>query len=148
MTRLVSWNMCDRPPGTHAKWDFVRTELGADLALVQEAVVPPGLTGVWRPGGIQGRDGKARPWGSAVVALSDQVKVTPVTDAEGVWRGRPLGRAPIDAVSRGHVVVALVETPDQRFTAISAYGLMEFGYACGTLLRLLADLEPLFDDPV
>jgi hypothetical protein len=34
-----------------------------------------------------------------------------------------------------------------RFTAISAYGLMEFGYASGTLLRTLADLEPLLDDP-
>jgi exonuclease III len=56
--------------------------------------------------------------------------------------------APIDSVSRGHVAIGLVEAAEHRFTAISAYGLMEFGYASGTILRVLADLEPLFDDPV
>lgn len=43
--------------------------------------------------------------------------------------------------------MARVEAPDLSFTAISAYGLMEFGYASGTLLRTIADLEPLLDDP-
>ena len=33
-------------------------------------------------------------------------------------------------------------------TLVSAYGLMEFDYASGTLLRTLADLEPLLDDPI
>lgn len=148
VVRLISWNMGDRPPGTPEKWEHLRTKLGADVALVQEAVVPDDFRGTWRAGGIAGRDGKARPWGSAVVALTDDVRVTPVGLAEGVWRGRRLGLAPIDAVSRGHVAIGVVVTPEQTFTAISAYGLMEFGYASGTMLRLLADLEPLFDDPV
>lgn len=74
--------------------------------------------------------------------------MTPVGLAEGHWRGRRLGLAPIDSVSRGHVAIGLVETAEQSFTAISAYGLMEFGYASGTILRVLADLEPLLDDPL
>lgn len=71
----------------------------------------------------------------------------PVGLAEGSWRGRRLRLAPLDCVSRGHVAVARVEAPGLSFTAISPYGLIEFGYASGTLLRTIADLEPLLDDP-
>jgi hypothetical protein len=55
--------------------------------------------------------------------------------------------APIDGVSRGHAAVAEVATGGHSFTAIGAKGLMEFGYASGTSLRTIADLEPLLDDP-
>jgi endonuclease/exonuclease/phosphatase family metal-dependent hydrolase len=144
--RIVSWNMADRPPGDQSRWETLRG-LGADLALVQEAVPGPHHRAVYRPSGIAGRDGKARPWGSAVVALTDEVSVTPVGLAEGWWQGRSLGLAPLDCVSRGHVAIARVQARERSFTAISAYGLMEFGYASGTLLRTLADLEPLLDDP-
>jgi len=121
--------------------------LKADLALVQEAVVPSDVRAVYRPSGIAARDGKVRRWGSAVVALTGAVNIAPIGSAEGVWRGRPLGVAPLDAVSRGHVAVAYAEFSDHRLTVISAYGMIEFGYASGTLLRMIADLEPLFDDP-
>ena len=52
-----------------SKWQYLR-DLGADVALVQEAVIPSNLDAVHGPSGIAGRDGKARPWGSAVVVLN------------------------------------------------------------------------------
>jgi hypothetical protein len=143
---IASWNMNDKPPGNRQKWSYLAA-LGADVALVQEAAVPGYLRSVHRAGGIAGRDGKERRWGSAVVALNDAVTLTPVGLAEGIWQGRGLGLAPIDAVGRGHVAIAVAELPELTLTVISAYGLMEFGYASGTLLRTLADLEPLLDDP-
>lgn len=144
--KIVSWNLNQEiRPGA---WPYLADELRADLALVQEALPNEARRGVYRPSGIAGRDGKARRWGSAVVALSDEVRIVPVGLAEGTWRGRRLGLAPLECVSRGHVAVARVEAPGLVFTAISAYGLMEFGYASGTLLRTIADLEPLLDDPV
>jgi len=141
--KIVSWNLNqEKVPGA---WAYLAEELNADLALLQEAL-PRRQCAVFRPSGIAGRDGKARPWGSAVVAFSDNVEITPVGLAEGQWRGRGLGLAPLECVSRGHVAIARVEAADVQFTAISAYGLMEFGYASGTLLRTIADLEPLLDD--
>jgi len=107
--------------------------------------VPRGRV-VCRPSGIAGRDGSRRPWGSAIVALNDAIEITPIGLAEGWWRNGGMGLAPIDAVSRGHVAIARVKLGDLEFTAISAYGLIEFGYSSGTMLRLIADLEPLFDD--
>src|SRR4051812_2616432 len=126
MTRIVSWNLNERPPGKPAVWQYLREELGADIALVQEAVVPPDVGGVYRPEGIDGRDGKLRPWGSAVVALSDHVTLTAVHAAEGVWHDRGQGVAPLDCVDRGHVAAAVAEFDDRRLTLISAYGLVEF----------------------
>jgi hypothetical protein len=82
-----------------------------------------------------------------VVAITSKVQVKPIGLAEGTWRERRLGLAPLDCVSRGHVAIGRVEAGSLGFTAISAYGLMEFGYASGTLLRTIADLEPLLDDP-
>jgi len=144
---IVSWNLCERPPGSPRKWNYVREGLKADLLLAQEAVVPATMRSAHRAGGIAGRDGKARRWGSAVVAVTEATKITPVGLAEGTWRGTRLGVAPLDGVGRGHVAIAKVELDGYRFTAISAYGLTEFGYASGTLLRTIADLEPVFDDP-
>ena len=68
--------------------------------------------------------------------------------AEGQWQGRGLGLAPLDFVSRGHVAISSANLPGGPVILVSAYGLMEFDYASGTLLRTLADLEPLLDDPI
>lgn len=127
MNTIVSWNLNERQPGDPQKWTYMRDTLKADLVLVQEAVVPSGVRGAYRPSGIAGRDGGQRRWGSAVVALNDHVKITPIGLAEGVWRGRPLGVAPLDAVSRGHVAVAYAEFRDLSLTVISAYGLLSSG---------------------
>ena len=43
------------------------------------------------------------------------------------------------------MAIARVKIGDLQFTAVSAYGLLEFGYSSGTRLRTIADLEPVFD---
>lgn len=44
------------------------------------------------------------------------------------------------------MAIARAQLPEGETTLISAYGLLEFGFASGTMLRTLADLEPLLDD--
>jgi hypothetical protein len=66
--RIVSWNM-NRLGRSHADhrraWDYLHYELGADLALVQEASPPEQFTQlVYHP-----IDKNKYNWGSAVVAL-------------------------------------------------------------------------------
>lgn len=66
--RIVSWNMNRR--GVSAKahqdaWQFLRDDLQADVALVQEAIPPPEFQAqVYSSTGLPGYN-----WGSAVVAL-------------------------------------------------------------------------------
>jgi hypothetical protein len=147
---IVSWNLAEASGARPIAWEFLQQSLNPDLALVQEARVPqafPRGRVVCRPSGIAGRDGGQRPWGSAIVSFSDSTEINPIGLAEGQWRHGGMGLAPIDAVSRGHVAIARVKLGELEFTAISAYGLIEFGYSSGTMLRTIADLEPLFDDP-
>src|SRR3954451_21075981 len=101
--KLVNWNLNQEK--VSGAWAYLTEDLGADLALVQEALPNRSQRAVCRPSGIAGRDGKGRPWGSAVVALAGHVQVTPIGLAEGHWRGRGLGVAPLDWVSRGHVAI-------------------------------------------
>src|SRR3954467_5566757 len=94
--KIVNWNLNqEKVPGA---WAYLTDDLGAQLALVQEALPTQSRRAVCRPSGIAGRDGKARPWGSAIVALSDDVQITPIGLAEGKWRGRGLGLAPLECV--------------------------------------------------
>jgi hypothetical protein len=68
--RIVSWNMNHwaRSAAQLAEaWRYLRSELRADVALVQEAVPPPDLEQCFRP--IDARSSGSA-WGSAVVALS------------------------------------------------------------------------------
>jgi endonuclease/exonuclease/phosphatase family metal-dependent hydrolase len=147
---VVSWNIkgAQRAEG----WDRIEAKLvslHADVALLQEAhpqALPEGS--VCRDRGTQGRDGKHRPWATAIVPLTDRVSLKALDHAQGVWHGRPLELAPLACTGSGHASAALARTPVGDLTLISAYGLIEFGYASGTLLRMIADLEPLFDDPV
>jgi hypothetical protein len=148
---VVSWNVNGARRGR--KWEPIRRkldELGVDVALLQEAHPDwlEGLRAVYRPEGIDARDERDRPWGSAVVALNDRVSLEPVTHVQGTWRGHVSTPAPLACVETGHVAVARAFTPVGDLTLVSAYGTIEFGYAAGTLLRALADLEPIFDDPV
>lgn len=149
MATIVSWNLAEAGGARPIAWEYLRQNLHPHLALVQEARVPrefPRGQVVCRPSGIAGRDGGQRPWGSAIVSFDDSIEITPIGLAEGQWRHGGMGLAPIDAVSRGHVAIARVKLDELEFTAISAYGLIEFGYSSGTMLRTIADLEPLFDD--
>lgn len=112
-------------------------DLGADVALVQEAVPPPDLDNVvYRP------IGGSRPWGSAVVGLT--TLVGPVTQAKG--RANP---APVDLLRThpGTVAIGRCAFGDAEITLVSLYGLIKDGYADTTVHRQLSDLVPLLDAP-
>ena len=74
--RVVSWNMnrLARSEANHKRaWDYLRDELHADLALVQEARPPAEFKSkVYRPVGK-----KQYNWGSAVVALRPDLTLQP-----------------------------------------------------------------------
>ncbi len=144
---IVSWNV--KGAQGPANWDRAMAklhDLGADIALLQEAL-PANLPSGWigRSEGTAGRDRKHRPWTTAVVPLTERVALSPVTEARGTWKGRALETAPLECVSVGRAAVAQAETPVGSLTLVSMYGLMEFGYASGNVLRTIADLEPVLD---
>ena len=67
--RIATWNMNHWQRNAEQRveaWRYLREEIRADVALLQEAVPPADLRSVYRPiGGV-------RPWGSAIMCLSPQ----------------------------------------------------------------------------
>ena len=142
--RVVSWNMNHwrqptRPEDTRVQgWEYLRNTLRPDVALLQETV-PPALT-----------DGRTvvyreiadyRPWGSAIVAR-------PGLPLETVWavptrfsrRRFQLANTFPGSVAIGEVTIAGIAP----ITLVSVYNVIDV-YAQTTLLRIVADLVPLFD---
>jgi hypothetical protein len=118
-------------------WGILRDEIGADVALLQEVVVPEGLPAVWRAIDASGR---GRRWGSAVVGLTCDVEE--VTTAQGRENTTP---QVLLQTWPGSVAVAQAGGP-RGLTLISVYGLINQGYADMIVNRQLSDLTPLFDD--
>ena len=136
--RIVSWNMShwqQTPAQRAAAWDYLGS-LHPDFALLQEAVPRDDLAPthcVYRPGGI----GNRRPWGSAVISFAGPI--TEVVELPASPSAQPV---PLQHTYPGSVAVALCEP---GLTLISAYGLIENGYAVATVHKQLSDLTPLFD---
>lgn len=146
--RIVSWNM-NRLGRSHANhkraWDYLRDELHADLALVQEASPPEAFkSSVYHP-----IDENKYNWGSAVVALrSDLVlQERPRVPLEKCYLA-PVGQNELPDSHPGACAVAdVLDALGQRlFTAISLYGQWEMMpggktmYACARLHRMVSDL--------
>ena len=147
--RIVSWNMnrCMRSLSSRTRaWEYLRDELRADLALVQEASPPREFQSVYRP--IDENNPRLN-WGSAVVALSPEVSLHP--------RARiPLADCYLKVPARdelpdshpGACAVADVSLAGSQrsFTAVSLYGQWEEVpgggsiYACARLHRMISDL--------
>lgn len=73
--RVVSWNMNHCMRSSHARtqaWEYLRDELRADLALVQETLPPKAFKSVYRA--IDENNPRLN-WGSAVVALRPEVSL-------------------------------------------------------------------------
>ena len=107
--------------------------------LLQESVAPPDLGQsqfVYRE--ISGY----RPWGSSVVAFSEGTSVQEIDAVRtryGAKRFSMLGTFP------GTMIVAQAEVPGiGPITCVSIYGLIDV-YSQTTMLRIIADLIPLFD---
>ncbi len=139
---IGTWNM-DHWKRTREQrekgWEYMRTESKADVMLLQESVAAPGLNRsqfVYRE--ISGHC----PWGSSVVAFNEDMNVQEIDAVRtryGAKRFSMLGTFP------GAVIVTQVEVPGiGPITCVSVYGLINV-YAQTTILRVIADLIPLFD---
>src|SRR5450756_720790 len=112
-----------RSAGLRAEaWEFLRTRVRPDIALVQEAVPPDGAEHVvFRLGGL--RDDRVSPpkdrrWGSAVVSFGPQIHA--IEHAVSPFRKKP---NPLLRTFPGCVAIAEVagEIP---LSVVSAYGLI------------------------
>ncbi len=130
-------------------WDYLRDDLRADLALVQEASPPEVFPSVYRP--VDATNPRLA-WGSAVVSLRSDLVV----------RARP--RIPLadcyttavtdDQLPDSHpgacAVADVVDAEGQlHFTAVSLYGQWEAIadgriYSCARLHRMISDLTGVF----
>lgn len=126
---------------------------GADIALLQEAVPPPADlaeavnvdAAPWETAGA----GIDRPWRTAVVGLSNRVRVEhleAVSLPDASYRGLPVSRP-------GTIAAALVTpTGGEPFFAVSLYAVWEAPHECtgsewtfadGSVHRLISDLSAL-----
>lgn len=145
--RLVTWNLNHwRQPllpvdTRRAAWEYLTSSLGAGLALVQEAVPPLELN---RERAVYGEMAGHRNWGSAVVALDPALTVEPLRSVRVRWSRR---RFLLANTHPGSVAVARLTVPEiQPITLVSVYGVLD-GSSVSTMLRVVADLVPLFDSP-
>jgi endonuclease/exonuclease/phosphatase family metal-dependent hydrolase len=120
-------------------WAFLKDSARADVMLLQESSSPRHLS---REHFVHREIGGNRPWGSAVVSFADEAIVTEIDTVRtryAATRFSMLGTHP------GAVIVAHVDLPSiGPLTCVSVYGLINV-YAQTTMLRIVADLIPLFD---
>jgi hypothetical protein len=145
MLRVVTWNM-DHWRRSHdlreQAWTFLERTLHPDVALVQEALpVGRGRSVVFREGGI--RDDRVTPcrdlgWGSAVVSYA--AALAAIESATG-----PFSSKPVDLLRTLPGSVAIADVTEHSLVVISAYGIIDHGYAESTVHRILSDLTPLID---
>lgn len=142
--RVATWNMDHwrrTPEQRRLAWQSIQSELRADIALLQECVAPPHHA----RGHVAYREiGGSRAFGTAVVSTLDGVdvqEIDTVRTRHGAHRFSMLGSTP------GTIMVARASIPGLGpLTCVSIYGLINT-YAQTTMLRVVADLIPLFDSP-
>lgn len=126
------------PDQRAAAWSYMRYELAADVALVQEAASAPSgwqVVGTLDPG-------EGRRWGAGVVS--------PRHPLQAITQVKPLSSPrvqPLKSSVRGTAATASVSIRGVSLTLTSLYGLMERGQAYATMNRHLGDLVPLLDSP-
>ena len=138
---VVSWNMnwLGRSEGARqVAWEYLASELHADVALVQEAADPPSG---WQVVGEPFID-DARRWGTLVVS--------PAHDLESLTEVRRVGRdpRPWGFSQAGRAAAATGEIDGRALTLVSLYGAFDAeGWSYATVHRHQADLAPLLDSP-
>jgi endonuclease/exonuclease/phosphatase family metal-dependent hydrolase len=140
--RVATWNMDHwrRTPEERAMaWRRLQTVVRPTVALLQEAVPPQALR---RRSVVYREIGRARSWGSAVVGLRRGVQL------RELWSVRTRYSAQTFTLLNtfpGCLSIAVGGPPGLApITFISLYGVIDV-YSQTTLLRLVADLIPLFD---
>ena len=134
---------------THrAAWDWLFEELGADLALVQDGVLPADLPGSAVGGTLEHRS-KRYGWGSWVVAAEGsgiELQAIPRAEGSDIWVLPP---ALADSHPGATAVANVVIDGAVQFVAVSMYGVMDntgggrTRHATTSLHRMLSDLMPV-----
>lgn len=150
--RIVSWNMNRRGVSAavhRAAWDYLRDELRADLALVQEAVPPSELQPqVFRSTGLPRYE-----WGTAVVSFRTDLvlqAVSRVPLAESIPMVVDADSLP-ESHAGASAVAAVLVGERHLLTAVSLYGQWEgmpgsTRYLAGPRVhRTLSDLTGIFE---
>jgi exonuclease III len=148
--RIVSWNMnhCKRSSAARRDaWNYLRYDLRADLAVVQEASPPEGLESVYRPIDPAGYN-----WGSAVVALSTDFVLrrrTRLALSDCYLKPPRAGELPDSHPGASAVADVFDANGTRLLTAISLYGQWEMMpggtvmHACARTHRMLSDLTEI-----
>jgi endonuclease/exonuclease/phosphatase family metal-dependent hydrolase len=147
---VLVWNLAlgSRPKrDANANWAQLKhlmAEQGAQVALLNETKVPLGTRAIHEPEGTRGRDGKPRPWSTAVLS---EWKVDPITDARPInYRGQPRMLLPFENSRPGSWTAAMVHIPDgQPVTCIALYGLLD-DLSDASVHRSLSEVSPVFSD--
>lgn len=139
---IGTWNMDHwkrTPQQRRDAWSYLQSGSRADVMLLQECVLPPDLG---RNRMVHREIAGSRPWGSAVTVLTDDLAVREIDTVRTRYassRFSMLGSHP------GSIIVARVDIPAiGPLTCVSVYGVINV-YAQTTMLRIVADLIPLFD---
>lgn len=147
MIRIATWNMDHWRRSKELReqaWKLLQRVGRADIALVQEACpIGRGLYQVFREPGI--RDDRKQPprnlnWGSAVVSFGPQLRS--IEQATSPFNDEPVD---LQRTFPGSVAIAEIET-ELPIIVVSAYGVIDHGYAESTVHRILSDLTPLIDE--
>jgi hypothetical protein len=146
--KVVTWNMShwEHRGDPTATWSYLGS-LAPDVALLQEAILTEDLGANWRfcpqePWVID----EHRRWASGIATR--QWALAPVGSVITRYSSSQEFAVIPDSYYRGALAVGEVEVPDfGRVAVVSTYALMKPLYAQTTLLRMIADLIPLFDSP-
>lgn len=144
--RVVSWNLNhwqqsnnqESPPA--AAWEYLRSDLHTDVALVQEAVLPTEFNVAGHVGLFD--SGPGRSWGTGIVDLTG-VGLTKVNTFASPDRRSTMT---LNWSNPGAAAAAHVGDAQTRFLAVSLYGQFNGGSSYATMLHHAADLAPLFND--
>lgn len=145
--KIATWNMdyWRRSDALRQKaWDYLDNLSKVDIALLQEAKPNGhGAFSVNRDLGIL--DERVDPprnlgWGSSIVSYGPKLKGIEVAQS-------PFSKNPVSVLRTfpGSVAIAEIEL-DEPIVVISAYGIIDRGYAESTVHRILSDITPLIDE--
>lgn len=121
-------------------WEYLRIQSGTDVMLLQESVAPLDLD---QSQFVYREIGGNRRWGSSVVAFSEDVRVREIDTVSTHYSNSVFFS--MQGTFPGAMIVAQAIIPGiGPITCVSIYGLINV-YAQTTMLRIIADLIPLFD---
>ena len=141
--RVITWNMDHWKTNNQHRldaWTYLQSGPAADIALLQECVRPevvPESRTAFRAVYSE------QPWGTGVFSLNDQYQVAEIEEVRTRYDKTTFA---LRGTHPGTIMVTEATIPDiGPITFVSLYGAMIKLYSQTTMLRIVADLIPLFD---